>query len=114
RLRGEFLHTLGAEDGDVEAALRRAIEIARAQRARSLELRATASLARVQAARGRPGEPRVLLQRAHGPFPPGFHTPALPPRPAAVFSTGPHDSLPVASTSPPQIGRKWAARRTLR
>ena len=47
RLRGEFLLMHGADASDVEAAMLRAIEIARSQRARSLELRATMSLARL-------------------------------------------------------------------
>jgi tetratricopeptide (TPR) repeat protein len=45
RLRGELLLMHGANASDVEAVLLRAIEIARSQQARSLELRATMSLA---------------------------------------------------------------------
>ncbi|MFL5661320.1 MAG: ATP-binding protein, partial [Ktedonobacteraceae bacterium] len=47
RLRGEFLLMGGADASDGEAAFLHAIAIARSQQARSLELRATMSLARV-------------------------------------------------------------------
>src|SRR6266852_921927 len=47
RLRGELLLMHGADTSDGEAALLRAISIARSQQARSLELRATMSLARL-------------------------------------------------------------------
>ena len=53
RLRGELLLMRGADASDVEAALLRAIEIARSQQARSLELRATMSLARLWIAQNR-------------------------------------------------------------
>jgi DNA-binding SARP family transcriptional activator len=46
RRRGELLAALGAPGGDVEAELRRALEVARSQGARLLELRAAASLLR--------------------------------------------------------------------
>jgi hypothetical protein len=46
RRRGELLAALGAPDGDAEAELRRALEVARRQGARLLELRAAASLLR--------------------------------------------------------------------
>jgi predicted ATPase/DNA-binding SARP family transcriptional activator len=48
RLRGELLMEKGADRHEVEAAFGRAIEIARAQQARALELRAAASLARLR------------------------------------------------------------------
>ena len=47
RLRGELLRARGAPDAEVEASLRQACEIADAQQARSLGLRATLSLARL-------------------------------------------------------------------
>ena len=56
RLRGELLLMHGADASDVEAELLHAVEIARSQQARSLELRATMSLARLWSAQHRPDE----------------------------------------------------------
>ena len=53
RLRAELLLAGGAEAAEAEAALRRALEIARGQQARSLELRAARALARLWAGSGR-------------------------------------------------------------
>jgi predicted ATPase len=61
RLRGELLLAHGAEASAVEAALLRAVEIARAQQARSLELRAAIPLARLWAVMQRADEGRRLL-----------------------------------------------------
>jgi predicted ATPase len=77
RLRGEFLLMNGADASDVEAALMRAIEIARAQQARSLELRATMSLVRVWSAQIRAADARRWLQDVYGWFTEGFETPDL-------------------------------------
>jgi hypothetical protein len=46
RLRGEYLAALGAPSEDIESELRSALEVARNQGARMLELRAAASLLR--------------------------------------------------------------------
>ncbi len=77
RLRGELLLMRGAEASDVEAALLRAIEIARTQQARSLELRATMSLARWWSAQHRPDDARRRLQDVYSWFTEGFETPDL-------------------------------------
>jgi len=77
RLRGEFLLMGGSDAADVEAALLRAIEIAQAQQARSLELRATMSLARLWSAQHRSGEARRRLQDVYDWFTEGFETPDL-------------------------------------
>ncbi len=77
RLRGEFLLMLGADASDVEAVLLRAIEIARFQQARSLELRATMSLARLWIAQHRPDDARRQLSEVYAWFTEGFDTPDL-------------------------------------
>src|SRR6266487_4196281 len=77
RLRGEFLLMLGADAPDVEAALLRAIEIARSQQARSLELRATMSLARLWSAQNRSDDARRQLRDVYAWFTEGFETPDL-------------------------------------
>jgi predicted ATPase len=77
RLRGEFLLMHGADAADVEAALLRAIEIARSQQTRSLELRATMSLARLWSAQNRSDDARRQLSDVHAWFTEGFETPDL-------------------------------------
>jgi predicted ATPase len=68
---------LGADESDVDAAFLRAIEIAQSQQARSLELRATMSLARLWNARHRSNDARHRLQNIYGWFTEGFETPDL-------------------------------------
>src|SRR5262249_33459754 len=58
RLRGELK---SACQGDAEADFRRAVEVARSQRAKSLELRATTSLARLLAKQGGGNEALRML-----------------------------------------------------
>ncbi len=77
RLRGELLLMHGADASDVEAAFLRAIDIARAQQARSLELRATMSLARLWIAQNRPADARRRLGDVYAWFTEGFDTPDL-------------------------------------
>ncbi len=77
RLRGELLLMHGAEASDVEAALLRAISIARSQQARSLELRATMSLARLWSAQNRSDDARRQLSDLYAWFTEGFETPDL-------------------------------------
>ncbi len=61
RLRGALLLAQGADMADVEAAYQRALELARAQHATSLALRAATSLASLWIARGQPsGVTRIL------------------------------------------------------
>jgi len=76
RLRAELLLTLGNEAG-TEISLRQAIEIARRQSARSWELRASTSLARLWQTQGRIGEARHMLAQIYGWFTEGFDTPDL-------------------------------------
>jgi predicted ATPase len=77
RLRAELLLRSGAEEGDAETALRRAIEVARGQQARSLELRAGLALARLWAGSGRTAEARDVLMPIYTPFTEGLDTPDL-------------------------------------
>ncbi len=77
RLRGELLLMHGADASDVEAALLRAIEIARSQQARSLELRATMSLARLWITQNRSDDARHRLKDVYTWFAEGFDTPDL-------------------------------------
>jgi predicted ATPase len=75
RLKGKLL--LASEEPDekgAEASFRQAIAIARGQQAKSWELRAAASLARLLADRGRCKEARALLAPVYGWFTEGFDT----------------------------------------
>ena len=71
RLEGNLLL---AENGwaEAEACYVKALEVARAQEARSLELRAATSLARLWGERGRSAEARDLLAPVYGWFTEGF------------------------------------------
>jgi predicted ATPase len=75
RLKGELL--LKQDESNVAEArgcYQRAIEIARKQSAKSLELRATMSLARLFAKQGRRDEARAMLVDIYGWFTEGFDT----------------------------------------
>jgi predicted ATPase len=76
RLKGELL--LGpsrAENrSEAESCLRRAIEIARRQQAKSWELRATTSLSRLLQKQGKKDEARRMLAEIYGWFTEGFDT----------------------------------------
>jgi predicted ATPase len=73
RLRGTVLAKTG---GTVEAAscFQRAIDTARSQEAKSLELRAAISLARLWADQGKRAEAHDLLAPVYGWFTEGFDT----------------------------------------
>jgi adenylate cyclase len=58
----------------VEACFRKAVDIAQHQQAKSLELRATMSLARLRQAQGKPMEARQMLTEIYGWFTEGFDT----------------------------------------
>jgi tetratricopeptide (TPR) repeat protein len=76
RLRGEALSQLDPDNvGPGEEALRRAIEIARQQGARSFELRAALSLAKLYQSFGRPADAHAALSPALEGFSP---TPEMP------------------------------------
>ncbi len=80
RLKGELTLRLGSGAKDQAAAevdYRRAIEIARSQQAKSLELRATMSLARLWRERGNRVEAQQALAEVYDWFTEGFDTPDL-------------------------------------
>jgi predicted negative regulator of RcsB-dependent stress response len=82
RLKGELL--LKRKDSDAAEAQRcfeRAIEIARMQSAKSWELRAMMSLARLLASQGKRENARAMLSEIYGWFTEGFDT-------ARAFSSG--------------------------
>jgi predicted ATPase len=66
-----------APTGEAEACFRQAIEVARRQQAKSLELRATVSLCRLWQKQGRGEEGRRMLAEVYGWFTEGFDTPDL-------------------------------------
>jgi predicted ATPase/DNA-binding SARP family transcriptional activator len=76
RLQGEVQLVQGEED-EAEACFRRAVAVARQQEARSWELRASMSLARLLGQQGRREEARCALADIYGWFTEGFDTPDL-------------------------------------
>jgi DNA-binding SARP family transcriptional activator/predicted ATPase len=83
RLRGELLLMQGDEAGaeasfhQAESCFQHAVEVARRQQAKSWELRATVSLARLWREQGRVDEARQMLAEVYGWFTEGFDTPDL-------------------------------------
>ena len=75
RLMGDLLLRRNPNAADrAEASYRRAIERARSQEAKSWELRAATSLARMWRDQGKPAEARALLAPVYGWFTEGFDT----------------------------------------
>jgi len=74
RLEGELLRLQGADDIVVERSYCRAIEIARMQTGKFLELRATVSLARLWQSQGRESEAYEKLSEIYNWFTEGFDT----------------------------------------
>ena len=77
RLRAQLLLATGAGPDEAEAALKRALEIARGQQAKALELRSAQALASLWAAAGRASEARELLAPIRSAFTEGLETPDL-------------------------------------
>ena len=81
-LLGEFLLRSG-NDGQppseltAETCFNNALDLARQQHARSLELRAAMSLSRLWGSQGVPDRARALLTPTYGGFSEGFNTPDL-------------------------------------
>jgi DNA-binding SARP family transcriptional activator len=76
RLQAELLLMQG-EEAEAEASLQHAIEVARRQQAKSWELRATTSLARLWQSQDKQKEAREALAEVYGWFTEGFDTPDL-------------------------------------
>src|SRR5262249_49300476 len=75
RLRGVLLlKQPGTPQAEAEAWLQRALDVARRQEAKSLELRAAMSLTRLWQHQGKQGEARQLLGEVYGWFIEGFDT----------------------------------------
>jgi predicted ATPase len=74
RIKGELMMVQGRSASEIEACLSRAIAITRAQGAKSLELRAANSLARLWCERGRPSDARALLAPLFSWFTEGLET----------------------------------------
>src|SRR5207249_306241 len=75
RLKGELLLALSTENHrEAEACFRQALEIARRQSAKSLELRAALSLSRLWQRQGKREEARQMLAAIYGWFTEGFET----------------------------------------
>jgi predicted ATPase len=78
RLRGEFLLVRDSENlADAEACFHQAVAVARRHEAKSLELRATMSLARLWQRHGRDHEARAALAAIYGTYTEGLTTPDL-------------------------------------
>ena len=75
RLRGDLLlRKAEPSPAAAEEAFRRALEVARSQESKSLELRAAMSAARLLASQERANEGRALVSKVYGSFTEGFTT----------------------------------------
>jgi class 3 adenylate cyclase/predicted ATPase len=75
RLQGELLRARAAEpDPEAETCFQQALDVARRQEAKSLELRAAMSLARLWQSQGKQAEAHALLAPIYGWFTEGFDT----------------------------------------
>ncbi|MBW7881023.1 MAG: AAA family ATPase [Caldilineaceae bacterium] len=77
RTKGDMLLASGADTVEIERCYQAAIETARRQGAKSLELRAAVSLARLWQTHGQAAEARQLLAGIYNWFDEGFDTPDL-------------------------------------
>ena len=74
RLRGSLVLQMGRPQAEVETWLRRALDVARRQEAKSLELRAAMSLSRLRQQQGKRKEAHDLLAEVYAWFTEGFDT----------------------------------------
>jgi class 3 adenylate cyclase/predicted ATPase len=73
-LKRVLLLQAAGKGGEAEACFRQALDVARRQQAKTLELRAAISLSRLWQHQGKPGEARELLAESYGWFTEGFDT----------------------------------------
>jgi predicted ATPase len=76
RLKGEALMQLARPD-EAEICFERALQISRDQGAKSLELRAASSIARLWRQQGKPADAKRVLEEIYSWFTEGFDTPDL-------------------------------------
>ena len=69
-----LLRQPGTPQAEAEACFQRALDVARRQEAKALELRAAMSLARLWQQQGKQAEARTLLAPVYGWFTEGFDT----------------------------------------
>jgi predicted ATPase len=77
RIRAELLLLEPGNEAKAEASLRQALDLARSQKSKSLQLRAATSLARLLGKQGRAAKGRELLAESYARFTEGFDTPDL-------------------------------------
>jgi len=78
RLKGELrLQQSPDSHAEAHACFQQALDVARSQQAKSLELRAATSLGRLWQQQGKHAEARQLLAEVYGWFTEGFDTPDL-------------------------------------
>ena len=100
RVHGELLLE-SAATGDAEACLRRSIEIARHQKAKSLELRTAMVLAQLWQCQGQRQAAYDLLAPIYGWFSEGFDSPDLRNARALLECSDMNDRMRCAPSSPP-------------
>ena len=77
RIKGELLLLQGGSEGEAEESFKQALEVAKGQSAKSLELRAAMSMARLWREQSKSAEALELLSGIYGWFTEGFDTPDL-------------------------------------
>ena len=100
RLHGQLILAKSIDEQQAEAALRRAIQIAKKQQAKVFELRATTSLAQLWFDQGRSGRAREILAPAYGWFTEGLEGPDLKKARTLLEASSSGDIRPIA----PQAG----------
>jgi hypothetical protein len=100
RLRAELLLQTPGAEAEAEALLREAADLAKSQKARSLELRALTSLTRLQSQQGRKADGLDRLARCYAAFTEGFDLPDLRDAEALLADLRRQPSETVIQTSP--------------